>query len=148
MTERHLDEVLAIERDLFSDPWPESMFREDIAGDRSHPVVAFIDNELVGYAILWHGVDEGHLTNIAVKRSAQRNSVAKRLLSYILQRAKAYRMREIFLEVRVSNEPAISLYEKFGFQKVAIRQRYYHQPEEDCLVMRVFVNDAVLPPVE
>jgi ribosomal-protein-alanine N-acetyltransferase len=146
MTEEHIEAVLELERDLFSDPWPESMFREDIVSARSYPVVAYVDNELAGYAILWHGIDEGHLTNIAVRRDLQRKSVAKRLLSYILQRALAHHMREVFLEVRISNEPAISLYEKFGFQKVAIRKNYYRQPAEDCLVMRVILGKGYQPP--
>jgi len=136
MTESDLPEVIKLENDLFSDPWPESIFRQDIALEMSYPVVYQEHGEIAGYAILWVGGDEGHLTNIAVSRLYQRKSVAKKLLSHILRLASGMGLTQIILEVRPSNLPAISLYEKFGFEPLAVRKRYYSNPAEDCLVMR------------
>jgi len=136
MTEPDLQVVSRLERELFSDPWPISIFREDIASSLSHPYVLQVDNEIAGYAVLWVAADEGHLTNIAVAQKYQRKSIAKKLLSFILKVASEMGLTLIVLEVRPTNTPAISLYEKFGFERLAIRKNYYRNPVEDCLVMR------------
>lgn len=136
MTEEDLSEVVKYERELFTDPWPEAVFREDLISSYSHPYVIQLDNELAGYAILWVAVDEGHLTNIAVAPKYQRKSIAKKLLSFILRIANEMRLVQIILEVRPTNTPAIALYEQFGFEKLAVRKNYYRNPVEDCLVMR------------
>lgn len=142
MTEDDLAEVTRLERELFSDPWPISLFREDIASSLSHPYVLQIDNELVGYAVLWVAADEGHLTNIAVAEKYQRKSIAKKLLSFILKLASEMGLTLVVLEVRPSNVPAISLYEKFGFERLAVRKNYYRNPVEDCLVMRKDISGS------
>jgi ribosomal-protein-alanine N-acetyltransferase len=131
--------VTRYEKQLFSDPWPVQIFREDIASPFSYPFVAEVDDEIVGYAILWVGADEGHLTNIAVAEKFQRKSVAKRLLTYILQLAASLELAQIILEVRPSNVPAIRLYEAYGFERLATRKDYYKNPVEDCLVMRKLI---------
>lgn len=127
------------ERQLFTDPWPEQIFREDIDSPFSYPFVAEVDGEIAGYAILWVGVDEGHLTNIAVAQKFQRKSVAKRLLTYILRLAASLELAQIILEVRPTNRPAITLYESYGFERLAVRKDYYKNPVEDCLVMRKLI---------
>lgn len=132
--------ISAMEKELFSDPWPISVFREDIASDFSHPFVVQLDTTIVGYAILWVGVGEGHLTNIAVAKPFQRKSIAKKLLSYILKFAADMELAQVLLEVRPSNQPAIFLYKSFGFESVAVRRKYYQQPVEDCLVMRKIIT--------
>jgi ribosomal-protein-alanine N-acetyltransferase len=136
MTESDLEAVTAMEKDLFSDPWPISAFLDDLKSEYSHPFVVQLDNEVVGYAVFWIGVDEGHLTNIAVDRKYQRKSIAKQLLSYILRFAAESGLTQIILEVRPSNTPAIFLYESFGFTRLGVRKRYYRNPVEDCLVMK------------
>lgn len=135
-----LPEVTKIENDLFTDPWPPVIFAEDVVSVTSYPFVAQIDNTIVGYAILWLGVDEGHLTNIAVSKKYQRKSIAKTLLSYILRFASGLGLGQIILEVRPSNAPAISLYEAYGFETLSIRKNYYRNPAEDCLVMRKIIQ--------
>jgi ribosomal-protein-alanine N-acetyltransferase len=131
-----LPAILTIERDLFSDPWPESVFYEDIVSGINLPIVAQLDNKVAGYAILTIEGEEGHLTNIAVAPQYQRKSIAKKLLSYILRFATGLKMRQILLEVRTSNKPAVSLYETFGFEHLAVQKSYYQSPVEDCLIMR------------
>lgn len=135
-----LPTVAAMEKELFSDPWPVSIFREDINSDYSYPLVAQSDNAIVGYAIIWVGVNEGHLTNIAVAKPFQRKSIAKKLLSYILRLAADMELAQVLLEVRPSNQPAIFLYKSFGFEQMAVRKKYYNKPIEDCLVMRKVIT--------
>jgi ribosomal-protein-alanine N-acetyltransferase len=136
MTLEDLPEILRMERELFSDPWPELAFMDDIEAKFSYPLVAQIDNEIAGYAILWIGAKEGHLTNIAVDKKYQRKSVAKKLLSYILRFAQENNLRKILLEVRPSNTAAVTLYESYGFENLAIQRSYYKNPSEDCLMMK------------
>lgn len=136
MTVEDIPEVVKNENELFTDPWPAAIFEEDVASSFSYPYVVQIDKSIAGYAILWVGVEEGHLTNIAVSKKYQRKSIAKKILSYILKIAFDMGLTQIILEVRPSNAPAISLYEGFGFERLAIRKNYYRKPAEDCLVMR------------
>lgn len=136
MTEGDLPAVLTMEKDLFTDPWSERMFREDIASNSAFPVVAEMAGVIIGYAILQVILDEGHLTNIAVERSCQRKSVAKRLLTFILRDALARGLAQVILEVRPTNAAAIALYGSFGFDVISKRKSYYRNPVEDCLVMR------------
>ncbi len=136
MTEEDIPEVVKYEQELFTDSWPEAVFLEDIASLYSYPHVLHVDSELAGYVVLWVAADEGHLTNIAVAKKYQRKSIAKKLLSFILRLANEMKLAQINLEVRPTNTPAISLYEKFGFEKLAVHKNYYSNPLEDCLVMR------------
>ena len=140
-------DILAVgryERELFSDPWPEAVFREDILSSYSYPIVLELDGEIVGYAVLWVGVGEGHLTNIAVAKKHQRKSIAKQLLTYIFRLSASLELAQIILEVRPSNLPAISLYESFGFERLALRKNYYRNPVEDCLVMRKMLSNDLI----
>ncbi len=136
MTEADLQVVFEMERDLFTDPWPLSAFHEDLVSGHSYLFVAQMDKVIAAYAILWIGVEEGHLTNIAVSRKYQRKSIAKRLLSHILRFAADMGLAQVILEVRRSNTPAISLYESFGFVHLGVRKNYYRRPPEDCLVLK------------
>lgn len=139
MLQSDVPTVVRYERQLFTDPWPTQIFREDIDSPFSYPFVAEVDGEIAGYAILWVGVDEGHLTNIAVAQKFQRKSIAKRLLTYILRLAASLELAQIILEVRPTNEPAITLYESYGFERLTVRKNYYKNPVEDCLVMRKII---------
>ncbi|MFH1699526.1 MAG: ribosomal protein S18-alanine N-acetyltransferase [Candidatus Zixiibacteriota bacterium] len=141
MDQKDIPEIIRLERELFSDPWPKQAFIEDIESDFSLPFVAHIDNEIIGYAILWIGIEAGHLTNIAVDKKYQRKSVAKKLLSFILEFAQNIKLSQILLEVRPSNAAAVTLYESYGFKNLAIQKDYYKNPSEDCLVMKRDLTD-------
>ncbi len=140
MLQSDVPTVAQYERQLFSDPWPAQIFQEDIDSPFSYPFVAEIDGGIAGYAILWVGVDEGHLANIAVAEKFQRKSIAKRLLTYILRLAASLELAQVILEVRPTNLPAIRLYESYGFERLATRKDYYKNPVEDCLVMRKLIR--------
>ena len=145
MAESDVPTISDIENDVFTDPWPGRVFLEDIDSVFSYPFVAQLDGEIAGYAILWIGVDEGHLTNIAVARKYQRKSIAQTLLSFILRFALEHKLAHIILEVRPSNEAAIALYRKFGFTDLTTRRKYYTNPPEDCLMMiKTLTGDADL----
>ena len=132
----HLPDVLRIERDHFPAPWTEVMFLQEVEEKwLSRSYVGSIDREVVGYIVAWLMRDEVHILNLAVARAFQRRGFARRLLLYMIDVATREKCRLITLEVRVSNTPAKLLYHSMGFAPVGIRRHYYHDNNEDALVM-------------
>jgi ribosomal-protein-alanine N-acetyltransferase len=135
MIEADLPVVLALEREIFPDPWPESGFLQQMSSFGWGAIVAESGGTITGYACYMMVAAEGHLTNIAVPEAHRRKLVAKRLLEAIIQVIKKAGCEFILLEVRPSNEAAIAFYRKYGFQDLYRRPRYYRYPVEDALVM-------------
>lgn len=138
MQEEHIKEVSAIEMQLFSRPWTEENFRESIKMENTIFVVAKMSNtdEVVGYCGLYQSFEDGDITNVAVKKSSQRQGVAKKMLVSLLRLAKERGIDNVMLEVRQSNVPAISLYEKIGFVNIGVRKGFYIEPKEDANLMQ------------
>jgi ribosomal-protein-alanine N-acetyltransferase len=90
---------------------------------------------IVGYAGLWLMTDEAHITTIAIDPDFQGNGLGELLLVALIDRAKEIGARWLTLEVRVSNEVAQKLYEKYTFKEMGVRRRYYSDNNEDALVM-------------
>ncbi len=138
MREKDLDEVLAIERASFPNPWSRTAFEGEIRSRHAYPVVILHRpaSRVVGYLCYWIALDECHIMNIAVHPAYRRMGLASRLIDHLFTVCRRKGIHHCFLEVRVSNERAISLYRKYGFEVCAIRKRYYAQTGEDALVMR------------
>jgi ribosomal-protein-alanine N-acetyltransferase len=136
MAEPDIEEVLKIERDLFSMPWSKASFVFEVSDNRSsYPVVGTQAGTLVGYAVAWFVSDELHIGNIAVARPRQGSGAGKELLEHLLGEACERQVRIATLEVRVSNVRAIGLYRRYGFKGIALHRRYYSDNGEDALVM-------------
>ena len=132
----HLDEVAELERICFSVPWSRNMLAEELDNLLSAFLVALDDNDrVVGYAGLQVVLDEGYITNVAVRPECRRQGVAGKLLQVFLDFAKANKLAFLTLEVRASNAPAIGLYEKLGFVSEGIRPGFYEKPKEDAVIM-------------
>ena len=127
--------VVEIEKLLFSDPWDERLFKDALDSEDKHFFVSIFDDDLAGYVIFEKVLDEGHITNLAVASGHQRKGIASQLVGKILELAKGLKIREIFLEVRQSNEAAKRLYSKFGFREIGIRKAYYPRANEDALIL-------------
>jgi [ribosomal protein S18]-alanine N-acetyltransferase len=125
-----------IEREAFSDPWPAQAFVDLLAQPHTRMMVASTDDDLVGYCVLLSVLDEGEIANIAVCRSARGRGVGARLLDEALAHATQQGIASVYLEVRVSNNPARGLYESRGFLPVGRRRAYYREPLEDALILR------------
>ena len=130
-----MDQVVEIEKRSFSEPWEKNFFSQDIDNPSALPLVAKLNNKLVGYLCLWIVLDEIQISNIAVIPDLRRKGIGEKLIEKILNIAKIKDFKRITLDVRSSNQPAISLYKKFGFQKVGQRKNYYHKPQEDAWIM-------------
>ena len=132
----HLDEVAELERICFSVPWSRNMLAEELDNLLSAFLVALDDNDrVVGYAGLQVVLDEGYITNVAVRPECRRQGIAARLLQVFLDFAKANRLAFLTLEVRASNYDAIALYGSRGFRSVGRRKNYYEHPREDAIIM-------------
>ena len=136
MTADHLDAVAALERICFSDPWSRNLLAAELDNDLSAFLVALDgEGEVAGYAGLQVVLDEGTVTNIAVRPDCRRRGVASRLLQVFLNFAQGNRLAFLTLEVRASNYDAIALYGSRGFRSAGRRKNYYEHPREDAIIM-------------
>ena len=137
MRAEDLDEVLAIERASFSMPWSRGAFLYEMQQNRVARCWVGRDEaaRVAGYVCLWEVSDEVHITNIAVRPDLRRRGIARALLGAVLDDARGRRYKIVVLEVRPSNQHAVSLYESFGFRVVGRRRGYYYDTGEDALVM-------------
>ncbi len=136
MTTDHLDDVAALERACFPDPWSKNMLAEELDNALSAFLVALdAQGKVIGYAGLQVILDEGNILNVAVKPEYRRMGVAKRLLQVFLDFAQANRLAFLTLEVRASNYSAIALYGGLGFRSAGRRRNYYDFPKEDAIIM-------------
>lgn len=133
-----VDDVAAIERQAFSDPWSANSFRALFGNPLVHFAVAeeTITGRLLGYVVTWFVVDEGEIANLAVADDMRRAGVGARLLDHALDIARERRCQVVFLEVRESNAAARGLYASRGFEVAGRRSKYYRKPVEDALVLR------------
>lgn len=137
MQKSQVDEVLKIEKQAYGDHhWSKDSFYGELSNDLAHYYSAFdIEDNLVGYAGSWQILDEAHITTIAVKPELKRKKIGEALLNKILAECYKNEIKYITLEVRASNTPAISLYEKYGFKSLGTRKGYYQNNNEDALIM-------------
>lgn len=134
MQESDVSEVAAIEAEVFSMPWSEQGFLDALKQDTIF-VTARCREQIVGYCGMYCSFEEGEITNVAVSPEAQNRGIGKEIISGLLKFAEEKEISRIVLEVRVSNIPAIRLYEGFGFQKAGVRKGFYEKPKEDAAIM-------------
>ena len=133
-----VDDISAIERRAFSDPWSAGSFRALFGNPLVHFAVAedALSGRVLGYVVSWYVVDEAEIANLAVADDVRRSGVGARLLDHALDIARERNSRVVFLEVRESNTAARDLYTSRGFEVAGRRSKYYRKPVEDALVLR------------
>ena len=148
MNADHLDELVELERICFSTPWSRNMLAEELDNACSAFLVAVDANDkVVGYAGLQVVLDEGYIANVAVFPEYRRQGIAGQLLQVFMNFAEANRLAFLTLEVRASNQAAIALYAKRGFEEVGRRKNYYEHPREDAIIMtKEFALDGAEDP--
>jgi ribosomal-protein-alanine N-acetyltransferase len=139
MTVRHIDALLPYEQDMFgTEAWSADGYRAELADtDFRHYVAAEgPDGELLGWAGVMVVADSAEILTVGVVPSARRQGLAVLMLAELLDEARRRGAREAFLEVRVDNAAAISLYEREGFARIGTRRGYYDRGRVDAVVMR------------
>ncbi|MBP1563926.1 MAG: ribosomal protein S18-alanine N-acetyltransferase [Oscillospiraceae bacterium] len=129
-----IHELYNIERCCFDNPWTSEMLESELESALSVLVTEKIDGKTVGYALGRVVADESELLKICVLMDYRKRGIAEKMLSVLLEKMREKGAAACFLEVRSRNEPAISLYEKLGFEKIATRRNYY--PDDDAVVMK------------
>jgi ribosomal-protein-alanine N-acetyltransferase len=141
----HIPQVLAIERTLFTTPWSDLVFLQELQRiDVSRAFVAIKDDTVVGYMVAWFIDEEIHLLNIAVARDMHQKGIGSQLLSHLIDVAVAEARKLITLEVRSSNIGAQALYRSFFFESMGLRKKYYSDNSEDALLMLLDVEKYYL----
>lgn len=135
MTESDIPQVAAIEAQAICPPWSEQSFRSALDQPGNLFLVAETENEIAGYCGMYTAADEGEITNVAVRERYRQQGIGSRIMETVLASAVERGLTQIILEVRESNLAAEKLYEKYGFQSCGKRKNFYHDPDEDAVVM-------------
>ena len=137
MEQIDINAVVAIEEESYGlHHWSKESFFNELSNDLAKYFCAFNeDGVLVGYAGIWRILEEAHITNISVKPDFRRKKFGETLLKTIIDFCYREGVKYLTLEVRVSNQKAINLYEKSGFKSLGVRKAYYQDNNEDALIM-------------
>jgi len=138
---KDLDNVLEIEKELFSEPWLAEMFIEKIINHKAFIMMKSDEQEIIGFICGWRINNEFEITNIGIKKQFQRQGFGKILVENIFNEMKKDNCKLFSLEVRENNFAAQKLYEKLGFEIIGIRKEYYQNPKENAVVMRLRLTE-------
>ena len=125
LTEEYVDQVCVLEEEAFSMPWHKESFLEMIANENACYLVALVGDEVVASCGLRHIVGEGEITNVVTKNTMRGKGVGRQILLRLLEEGSKMGADAFTLEVRVSNAPAIHLYESLGFVSEGVRKNFY-----------------------
>ena len=136
MNRQHVTQVAELEKICFSDPWSENSIASELDNQLSFWLVALEGEIVAGYIGSQTVMDETDMMNVAVHPDFRRQGIAEALVNGLVEQLKDMGSHCLTLEVRASNAPAISLYEKLGFSEIGRRKNYYRNPREDALILR------------
>lgn len=135
MKKEDAKQVAELERLYFSRPWSEQALLDAMGKKEYFYMVAEEEGVIAGYCGLYQVLDEGSITQVAVREDVRRKGIAKQLLQDFMQKGEQRGIAAYTLEVRVSNLAAVSLYEGCGFVKECVRKDFYSLPKEDAYIM-------------
>ena len=135
MQVKDADAAAAIEQQIFSQPWSRQGFLDAVNLANTVFLVAEENNRIVGYIGMYVAMEEGEITNVAVAPVERCHGIGGMLIAELLKIAENKGIARIVLEVRVSNDSAIRLYERNGFVQCGVRRGFYEFPKEDAYVM-------------
>ncbi len=134
--DKDIDSIAEIDKLCFATPWSRDAYARELRANKlAFYIVAEEDNEIIGFAGLWGIIEEGHITNVAVHPAYRNKGLGRTLVSRLIEVAEEYGIDKFTLEVRPSNDAAITLYSKLGFKGVGKRPKYYEDNGEDALIM-------------
>jgi len=136
MAENDLEAVLAIEEGSFSTPWHREHFEHEMTSPHSFPFVVEYNGIVIGYVCLMSLFEEAQILDIAVAPEQRGRGIARILMDYAVSVAREKDAELLALEVRASNGAAITLYERCGFVRTGLRQKYY-EGRDDAVLMEM-----------
>lgn len=135
MDQTHVDQIVELEKACFTDPWSKQSVSYELTNPLSLWLVAVLDGTVIGYIGSQSVLGEADMMNLAVSSAFRCRGVGERLVTELIRHLLSNEVYRLTLEVRASNEPAIRLYRKLGFEQIGRRPRYYRHPQEDALIM-------------
>lgn len=142
MTSNNLENIKDVLVSDFDDFWNYDILKQELECSNSYFLIAKNDNEIVGFAGLKVIVDEADIMNIVVKKSFRHNGIGSILLENLISYARANNLKTITLEVNEHNLSAIRLYDKFNFDHIGIRKKYYNG-ESDAIIMSKILDEKL-----
>ena len=136
MREQHVSQVAELEKLCFSDPWSESSVASELNNQLALWLVAEDNGRVAGYVGSQTVMGESDMMNVAVHPDYRKQGIATTLIVGLVEELRKRESHCLTLEVRASNENAISLYQKLEFQQVGCRKNYYRNPQEAALILR------------
>jgi len=146
MSERDLDAVLAVENAAYEFPWSRGNFIDSLAAGHVCRVLPDGQGRLLGYFVALPGVQEMHLLNLTVAPPDQARGLGRFLLGELMCLCREHGASQLWLEVRPSNQRAMRIYRRFGFEVCSVRRNYYpaaRGAREDAIVMSLNVADSI-----
>ncbi len=135
MEASHAEAAAEIEKEVFSMPWSREAFVDSLKNPDVFYLAAMVQGELAGYCGFFQSFEEAEITGVAVAPAWQSQGIGSRMLEELIRRGEERGVSRYILEVRRSNEKAIGLYEKYGFERAGLRRGFYEKPKEDALIM-------------
>lgn len=136
LKKEHLDAIMEIESACYGEHhWSKDSFESEIESQISHYFCVLVNDVVAGYMGFWEIIDEAHITTLAIHPDFRHRKLAKILILNALDFCYNKKIKYLTLEVRVSNDDAIKLYETFGFSSLGVRKKYYQNNNEDALIM-------------
>lgn len=136
MLEKDIEDIVEIEKEAFTTPWSKKAFTSEInENNLAYYLVAEVDGKAVAYGGIWLVLNEGHITNIAVKKEYKGKGIGNKIIEGLICHCIKSGIDNMTLEVRKSNQVAINLYEKYGFLDYGVRPKYYADDGEDAIIM-------------
>ena len=136
-----IDRVVEIENECFSEPWSRNAFEESVDSKFNRIYCLKKADVLLGFVGWAWSFDEAEINNVAIDEAYRGNGYGSIMLENAIEYLAEFRIKTIYLEVRAWNKPAISLYSKFGFEKIGIRKNFYRFPTEDAVVMKKVLSE-------
>jgi [ribosomal protein S18]-alanine N-acetyltransferase len=137
-----IDSIVVLDRLCFGGLWSIESYRRELENEHSHFIAITVDQDLepdtngiIGFGCFWAILDEAHITLLGIHPQYQGRGLGQLLLGALLDRAREIKMARATLEVRASNQSALHIYEKYGFQIVGRRKKYYQDTDEDAVIM-------------
>ena len=137
MIKDDIDEVFHIEELVHPNHhWSKESFYNELANNLAHYYCAKDnENRILGFIGIWHILEEAHITTLAVHPDFRRQQIAQAIMIKALNDCYKEKIKYITLEVRESNNAAIRLYEKFLFESIGMRKKYYQDNNENAIIM-------------
>lgn len=136
MNKNHVAQIAELEKLCFNDPWSQNSIASELGNKLSLWLVAEENGNVLGYVGSQTVLGETDMMNIATHPDYRKKGIGTSLINALIDVLAEQGSHSLMLEVRASNDPAISVYKKLGFDEIGRRKNYYRNPKEDALILR------------